>query len=185
MSLRSANSLPSPPLRDGPTNAADRFGRDETKVRRMRKLLIAAGPSEEPFRLMLQSDDDAPACEPRGRRTGAAMRAKCVDSRPYRSPRWAQPSRAMAAILAGLKTTLSALVPGDSQCASREYDEALRDVSSITPRLRIVKDCGRALEAPAASPIAPGATFQDAMTPRHRVCSLRTPAARRRRLRWR
>jgi hypothetical protein len=151
----------------------------------MRKLLIATGPSEESFRLVLQFDEDASTCEPRGRRTGRVIRAKCGDSRAHRSPRLAQPSRAMAAILAGLKATLSALVPADSQRAQREYDDALRDVSSVTPRLRLVSDCGRALEAPAASPIAPGAMIQAAMTPRHRVCSLRTPAAKRRRLRWR
>jgi len=150
----------------------------------MRKLLIATGPSEESFRLVLQFDEDASTCEPRGRRMGG-MRAKRVDSCAHRSPDWAQPSRAMAAILAGLKATLSALVPADSQRAQREYDDALRDVSSVTPRLRLVSDCGRALEAPAASPIAPGAMVQAAMTPRHRVCSLRTPAAKRRRLRWR
>ncbi|UFZ01713.1 hypothetical protein LQG66_20550 [Bradyrhizobium ontarionense] len=154
----------------------------------MRKLLIAAGPSEEPFRLTLQSDEDASACEQRGRRTGTGMRAKRVGSRAHGSPRpfrWARPSRAMAAIVAGLKATLSALVPADSRHGLREHDDASRDVSSTPPRLRLVSDCGRALEAPAASPIVPSAMFQDAMTPRHHVRSPRTPGAKRRRLRWR
>ncbi|MGC2778552.1 MAG: hypothetical protein WA418_23270 [Bradyrhizobium sp.] len=154
----------------------------------MRKLLIAAGPWEEPFRLMLQSDEDVSAGEQRRRRTGGGMRAKHVDGRGYGSPRpfrWARPSRAMAAIVAGLKATLSALVLADSQRGPRERDDGLRDVSSVPPRLRLVSDCGRALEAPAASPIVPSAMFQDAMTPRHHVRSLRTPGAKRRRLRWR
>ena len=151
----------------------------------MRKLLIAAGPREEPFRLMLQSDEDVSACEPRGRRTDAGLRAKRVGRRKHRSPRWIRPSRAMAAILAGLKATLSALVPVDSRRRPRERAEVLRDVSSPAPRLRVVSDCGRALEAQAAPMIAPSAMSRDAMTPRHRVRSLRTPAAKRRRLRWR
>lgn len=151
----------------------------------MRRLLIAAGPWEEPFRLMLQSDEDVSTCEPRGRRTGAGMRAKRVGRRKHRSPRWTRPSRAMAAILAGLKATLSALVPVDSQRRPRQRDEVLRSASSLPPRLRVVSDCGRALEAQAAPTIAPSAMFHDAMTPRHRVRSSRTPAAKRRRLRWR
>ncbi|WP_144058438.1 hypothetical protein [Bradyrhizobium oligotrophicum] len=148
-------------------------------------MLIAAGPWEEPFRLMLQSDEDVSTCEPRGRRTGAGMRAKRVGRRKHRSPRWTRPSRAMAAILAGLKATLSALVPADSQRRPREGADVSRDVCSPRPRLRVVSDCGGALEAQAASAIAPSAMSHDAMTPRHRVRSLRTPAAKRRRLRWR
>lgn len=186
MSLTSGNSLRSPRLRHGVDERGRRVGRDEIKVRRMRKLLIAAGPSEQPFRLMLQVDDEGSASNQRGRRASGAGRAKRADGRAKRSARpfrWAQPSRAMAAILRGLRATLLALSPVEIRSDVSVRQEALRDMSPVVPRLRAVSGCGRAREVAAVPAGALNAMVCTAATPRHHVRSLETPRAQRRRLR--
>ncbi|WP_315722241.1 MULTISPECIES: hypothetical protein [unclassified Bradyrhizobium] len=176
MLLTSANSLSSPQLRDGRHERGRPIGRDETKVRRMRNLLIMVGPSEQPHRLMPQSD------------TGLGHRGQRGIRRGRRSRRfhWAQPSRAMAIILRGLRATLLALAPAEirSGASPRGEDmrvDGMRDVSWGAPQLRLVGDCGGAREA-AVMP-APNAIFHATATPRHHVRSVETPREQRRRLR--
>ncbi|MGJ5175678.1 hypothetical protein ACQR16_02730 [Bradyrhizobium oligotrophicum] len=154
----------------------------------MRKLVIAAGPSEEPFRVMLPSDDSAAAADQRGGRSRAGRPTKRVGGRAERSPRrlrWARPSRAVAALLAGLKATLSALVPVESPMRPSKRAGIASPAAPSAPRLRLVADCGQALEARAASAVETHAMFHDEPTPRHHVRSRRTARAKRRRLRWR
>ncbi|XUM24059.1 hypothetical protein ACRAVF_13010 [Bradyrhizobium oligotrophicum S58] len=154
----------------------------------MRKLLIAAGPSEQPFRLMLQVDDEGSASNQRGRRAGGVGRAKRADGRAGRSARpfrWAQPSRAMAAILRGLRATLLALSPVEIRSDVRVRQEGLRDMSPVVPRLRVVSGCGGVREAATLPAVATNAIFCAAATPRHHVRSMETPRAQRRRLRAR
>ncbi len=186
MSLTSGNSLRSPRLRDGLDQRGRSLGRHEIKVRRMRKLLIAAGPSEQPFRLMLQVDDEGSASNQRGRRGSGAGRAKRGRAKRSARPfRWAQPSRAMAAILRGLRATLLALSPVEIRNDVSVRQEALRDTSPVLPRLRAVSGCGGAREAAAVPAGAPNAVFCAAATPRHHVRSMESPRAQRRRLRAR
>ncbi len=188
MSLTSGNSLRSPSLRDGLDERGRRVGRHEIKVRRMRKLLIAAGPSELSFRLMLQVDEEGSASSQRGRRGSGAGRAKRADGRAKRSARrfrWARPSRAMAAIIRGLRATLQALSPVEIPSDGSVRQESLRDMSPVAPRLRVVRGCGGAREAAAVPAAAPNAIFCAAATPRHHVRSMDTPRAQRRRLRAR
>ncbi|MGJ4880923.1 MULTISPECIES: hypothetical protein [unclassified Bradyrhizobium] len=152
----------------------------------MRKLLIAAGPSEQPFRLMLQVDDEGSASNQRGRRPSGAGRAKRADGRAKRSARpfrWAQPSRAMAAILRGLRATLLAFSPVEIRSDVSVRQEALRDMSPVVPRLRAVGGCGGTREAAAVPAGALNAMVCAAATPRHHVRSMETPRAQRRRLR--
>ncbi|GLH81862.1 hypothetical protein SSBR45G_67710 [Bradyrhizobium sp. SSBR45G] len=136
----------------------------------MRNLVITAGPSEEPFRVMLPADDGTSAIDSRGRRVRLGGRAN-------RSPqrfRWARPSRAMIVILRGLRATLSVLLPPESQSPSDADVAAFIETPPAPPRLRLVRDCGQALDMPAASPVVPRAAVLDAITPRHQVGGLRT-----------
>jgi hypothetical protein len=174
MLLTSANSLPSPQLRDGRHERGRPIGRDETKVRRMRNLLIMVGPSEQPHRLMPQSVTEPGHRGKRGIRRGHRSRRF----------RWAQPSRAVAIILRGLRATLLALAPAEIRSgASPRGEEGVRDVSWIGPRLRLVGDCGGARQAAAMPPAAPNAIIHATATPRHHVRSVETPREQRRRLR--
>ncbi|NPU66546.1 hypothetical protein HL667_16195 [Bradyrhizobium sp. 83012] len=144
----------------------------------MRNLLIMVGPSEQPHRLTPQSD------------TGPGHRGQRGIRRGHRSRRfrWAQPSHAMAIILRGLRATLLALAPAEIRGVARPRGEdmrvdGMRGVSSISPQLRLVGDCGGAREAGVMPAAAPPAIFHAAATPRHHVRSVETPREQRRRLR--
>ncbi|MGJ4926699.1 hypothetical protein ACQR1I_01740 [Bradyrhizobium sp. HKCCYLS2038] len=169
MSLTSGNSLPSPLLRDGRGEFGRYVGCSEIKVRPMRNLLITAGPAEDSFRVMLPSKDGTSAGDQRARRSRA-------DGRAARRPqqfRWGRPSRAVVVLLRGLRATLAALLPAETESAPDVRVHTSAAGSSARPRLRVVRDCGRALEAPAAPRQVWSGLAEDAITPRHRVWHLR------------
>ncbi|CCD97956.1 conserved hypothetical protein [Bradyrhizobium sp. STM 3809] len=124
----------------------------------MRKMLIATGPSEQPLRVMLPTDETASANDQRGRRARAPGR-----DRPLR------PSRAVGAILRGLKATLLVLMPRDVPNPAGAACEELPPSPSAPPRLHLVRDCGRALDAADAAPRLPRPLACEATTPRHHL----------------
>ncbi len=177
MSLTSDNSLPSPPVRHGRIEVGRCIGCHEIKVRRMRKLLIVTGPSEEPFRVMLPTDDGPSAARTRGRRVRTGRPAGRAD-RLQRSPRrlrWAYPSRAIAAVPRSLRTMLQALLPTESQDVADSH--SVRREAAGEPRLRLVRDCGSSL-ASAARPSACADIVRDLPTQRRRAYYRRSSRVR-------
>ncbi|WP_035644993.1 hypothetical protein [Bradyrhizobium sp. ORS 285] len=128
----------------------------------MRKMLIAAGPSEQPLRVMLPADDGASASDRRGRRAWALGR--------HRS---ARPSRAMKAILKGLRATLMVLMPQDLRRPADDFRAEVLPSSPALPELYLVRDCGRALDVASPAPRVPGTFAYEAVTPRHHLRQLR------------
>jgi len=150
----------------------------------MQRLLIVAGPSEEPLRVTVLADQDAMESDQSGRHIVIRPRVERAirrASRPRQALRWARRARA---ILVGLKERLVTLIPPNRQADRTHQIDAARRSSSLTPRLRLVRDCGRALAIACASQPDCGLAMHDAITPRHRLV-LRSVRARRQRWRWR
>ena len=152
----------------------------------MRGLLIVTGPSEEPFGVTVLSDEDAFGTDQDSPRMSARSQGERSRSRHSGRARltsgWA---RRACAILVGLKQTLVSLVPLDGNSAATELVEVQPRSSFLTPRLRLVSDCGRALAIAHAAEPECRLARHDAITPRHRVRALRSACLRRRRWRWR
>ncbi|MGJ4998580.1 hypothetical protein ACQR0Z_29430 [Bradyrhizobium sp. HKCCYLS3077] len=128
----------------------------------MRKMLIATGPSEQPLRVMLPFGDTASAIEPRGHHARELSR--------HRS---ARPSRAMKAILRGLRAVLMVLTPRDPYNPVDETRREMLQSSSTRPRLHLVPDCGSALEGASPAHRVPSRFLHGSMTPRHHLRHLR------------